>query len=161
MASRAANHEEFWCLCSESRWKWENTISLNSQLSRLIGILPDDSASVSELMQAHKHTNTSILQSPRVSQAIWRSDKAWSPCQASNWAMFQTSVATNQMLSSLFVCSIWCTKEARTLTLWESLCLSFWHEMKKKSVSWHDWCLRAPDKEQPPKQIEWVTLHVC
>lgn len=31
------------------------------------------------------------------------SDKVWSPCQASNWAMFQTSVATNQMPSLLFV----------------------------------------------------------
>lgn len=63
MASRAANREELWCLCSESRWKRENTISLNSQLSRLIGILPDDSASISELLQAHKHIHSAVTQS--------------------------------------------------------------------------------------------------
>lgn len=62
MASRAANHEELWCLCSKGRWKQENTISLNSQLSRLIGILPDDSASISELLQAHKQIHSAVTQ---------------------------------------------------------------------------------------------------
>lgn len=65
MGSRAAYGEELWCLCSESRWKRENTISLNSQLSRLIGILPDDSVSISELLQAptHKHIHSAVTQS--------------------------------------------------------------------------------------------------
>lgn len=48
---------------SESRWKWENTISLNSQLSGLIGILLDDSAGISELLQAHKHFHSVVTQS--------------------------------------------------------------------------------------------------